>query len=246
MIGTVTSALRHVAVESVLRRLRSEGEQHDADAKRRLSDAHEAARPLGAMERAEMCALAPIAVSEDVGRLLYTLVRARVPRLAVEFGCSLGTSALYIAAALADNGVGRLITTEIHPAKARAATANLAQAGLGSLVEVRVGDALRTLDRLDQQVDMLILDGWNELYLPVLDLLMPQLAQDAFVVADLSVDDPDLQPYLSRVRDLDGEWVSLTIPFDAGVEVSTRNALPANRADPPRAHGSRWSPSAPS
>lgn len=174
------------------------------------------------MERAEMCVQAPIAVSDEVGRLLYAFARARAPQLAVEFGCSLGTSALYLAAALADNGVGRLVTTEIHPRKASAATANLGQAGLGHLVEVRVGDALQTLSRLDQPVDLLVLDGWNELYLPVLDLLTPQLARNALVVADLSADDPDLLPYLARVRDRDGEWASLTIPFDAGIEVSTR------------------------
>lgn len=171
-----------------------------------------------------MCVQAPIAVSDEVGRLLYAFARARAPRLAVEFGCSLGTSALYLAAALADNGAGRLITTEIHPGKARAAMANLAEAGLGDLVEVRVGDALQTLDRLDEPPDLLVLDGWNEFYLPVLDLLTPQLSRSALVVADLSADDPDLLPYLSRVRDPDGEWVSLTIPLDAGVEVSTRAA----------------------
>lgn len=169
-----------------------------------------------------MCAHAPIAVSDEVGQLLYFFVRARAPKLAVEFGCSLGTSAIYLAAALADNGRGRLITSEIHPGKAQAATANLAQVGLGHLVEVRVGDALQTLDRLDEPVDLLVLDGWNELYLPVLDLLAPQLARDAVVLADLSADDPDLAPYLARVRSPHGEWASLTIPFDAGVEVSTR------------------------
>ncbi len=73
-----------------------------------------------------MCAQAPIAVSDEVGLLLYTLARARRPHLAVEFGCSLGTSAIYIAAALEDNFRGHLIITEIHHGKARAAETNLA------------------------------------------------------------------------------------------------------------------------
>lgn len=224
-MARMTSTLRRASVDSVLRRLRSEGEQHDADAKRRLADARQqGGSPAGVMARAEMCAQAPIAVSDEVGRLLYTFARARQPRLTVEFGTSLGVSALYVAAALVDNGVGRLVTTEIHPGKARAAAANLAQADLGRLVDVRVGDALQTLDQLDEPVDLLVLDGWNELYLQVLDLLTPQFAQGALVIADLSADDPDLLPYLARVRDPDGEWASLTIPFDAGVEVSTRAA----------------------
>jgi predicted O-methyltransferase YrrM len=219
---SVTSALRHLSVDGVLQRLRSEGRQYDAEAKRRLADARDrSSAPVGVMERAEMCVQAPIAVSDEVGRLLYTFARARAPQLAVEFGCSLGVSTIYVAAALADNGHGRLITAEIHPGKARAAETNLEQAGLDHLVEVRVGDALHTLNEIAERVDLLILDGWNELYLPVLDLLMPQLASGAFVVADLSADDPDLLPYLERVRDPDGEWTSLTIPLDAGVEIST-------------------------
>lgn len=106
--------------------------------------------------------------------------------------------------------------------KAHAATANLARAGLADLVEVRVGDALQTLARLGEPVDLLVLDGWNELYLPVLELLTPHLAAGALVLADLSADDPDLASYLARVRDPDGDWTSLTVPFDAGVEISTR------------------------
>lgn len=228
----MTSTLHDASVESVLERLRSEGQQHDADAKRRLTESrHRDGSPAGVMERAEMCAQAPIAVSDEVGQLLYMFTRARAPRLAVEFGCSLGTSAIYLAAALADNGHGRLITSEIHPGKAHAATVNLAQAGLAHLVEVRVGDALRTLGLLGEPVDLLVLDGWNELYLPVLDLIEPQLAAGAMVLADLSADDPDLALYLARVTNPDGEWASLTIPFDAGVEVSTR-AVAAGRKAP--------------
>jgi predicted O-methyltransferase YrrM len=174
------------------------------------------------MERAEMCRQAPIAVSDEVGLLLYMLVRARSRGVIVEFGCSLGIAAIYIAAGLADNHLGHLITTEIHPEKARAAKENIDEAGLSHLVDVRVGDALQTLDRQDELIDMLVLDGWNELYLPMLDLLTPRLRSGSLVVADLSADDPDLLPYIERVRDPDGEWTSITIPLDAGVEISTR------------------------
>jgi predicted O-methyltransferase YrrM len=221
----VISTLRRASVQSVLARLRSEGEQHDAEAKRRLAYARRNGSRAGVEERAEMCAQAPIAVSDEVGLLLYTLARARGPRLAVEFGGSLGTSTLYVAAALADNGRGRLITSEIHPGKAQAATVNLTEAGLADLVEMRVGDALHTLDRLDQPIDMLLLDGWNELYLPLLTQLEPQLTPDALLVADLSANDPDLLPYLAHVRDPASAWTSITIPLDAGVELSNFRRL---------------------
>jgi predicted O-methyltransferase YrrM len=39
----------------------------------------------------------------------------------VEFGTSFGISTLHLAAAVRDNGTGRVITTELSAAKARAA-----------------------------------------------------------------------------------------------------------------------------
>lgn len=89
---------------------------------------------------------------------------------------------------------------------------------------LRCGSATRCkpLTGLISRSTYLCLTEWNELYLPVLDLLTPQLARNALVVADLSADDSDLLPYLERVRDPGGDWASLMTPFDAGVEVSAR------------------------
>ena len=67
------------------------------------------------------------------------------------------------------------------------------EAGVAEMVEVRLGDALITLRSLPGPVDLLCLDGWNELYLPVLQLVAPHLSPDALVVADLSADAPDLE-----------------------------------------------------
>ncbi|HST33536.1 MAG TPA: hypothetical protein VLJ80_08465 [Solirubrobacteraceae bacterium] len=47
------------------------------------------------------------------------------------------------------------------------------------LVEVRAGEALRTLDELPSGVDLLFLDGRNDLYLDVLRLVEPRLASGA-------------------------------------------------------------------
>ena len=57
----------------------------------------------------------PLAVSRETGRLLYMLARSCGARTIVEFGTSFGISTLHLAAALRDNGGGRLITTEFEP-----------------------------------------------------------------------------------------------------------------------------------
>ena len=53
-----------------------------------------------------------LAVSRETGRLLYMLARATNARAMIEFGTSFGISTLHLAAALRDNGGGKLITTD--------------------------------------------------------------------------------------------------------------------------------------
>ena len=86
----------------------------------------------------------PLAVSRGTGALLYMLARGCGARTIVEFGTSFGISTLHLAAALRDNGGGRLITSEFEPSKVARARHNLTAGGLVDLVEIREGDALRT------------------------------------------------------------------------------------------------------
>jgi predicted O-methyltransferase YrrM len=59
----------------------------------------------------------PLAVSRETGALLYMLARSSGARTIVEFGTSFAISTLHLAAALRDNGGGRLITSEFEPSK---------------------------------------------------------------------------------------------------------------------------------
>ena len=80
---------------------------------------------------------APLAVSRETGTLLYMLARGSGARTIVEFGTSFGLSTLHLAAALRDNGGGRLITTEFEASKVARARENVQGGGLADLVEVR-------------------------------------------------------------------------------------------------------------
>lgn len=123
-------------------------------------------------------------VSRDTGRLLYLLARATRARSIVEFGTSFGLSTLHLAAALRDNGGGRLITSEFEPSKVAVAKANIASGGLSDLVELREGDALETLRRdLPEAIDLLLLDGAKSLYRDVLALVEDRLRPGAVIVA---------------------------------------------------------------
>lgn len=157
-------------------------------------------------------------VSREAGRLLYMLARGNGARNIVEFGTSFGISTLHLAAALRDNGGGRLITTEFEPAKLARAKAHLDEGGLADLVEFRAGDALDTLSRdLPGTVDLLFLDGAKSLYPEILDLVESRLRPGAFVLADNADYCPD---YLARMRPPGSGYLSL--PFAGDVELSMR------------------------
>jgi predicted O-methyltransferase YrrM len=124
-----------------------------------------------------------IAVSAEQGRFLYVTARAIEARRIVEFGTSFGISTLYLAAAAKDNG-GLVIGSELEPAKWEVARANLAEAGLGEHAEIRLGDARMTLADIAAPIDLVLLDGWKELNLPILGVLTPKLRKGAVVIAD--------------------------------------------------------------
>ncbi|MGY3442523.1 MULTISPECIES: O-methyltransferase [unclassified Bradyrhizobium] len=160
----------------------------------------------------------PLAASRETGALLYMLARGARARNIVEFGTSFGISTLHLAAALRDNGGGRLITSEFEPAKVKRARDNLIAGGLDDLVEIREGDALTTLrSDLPDAIDLVLLDGAKGLYPDILDLVQGRLKAGAFVVADNADDSPD---YLARVRALKGGYIS--VPFAEDVELSMR------------------------
>lgn len=176
-----------------------------------------------AVGMAERFASVRIPLGTVAGRLAYTIGRSIAARNIVEFGTSFGISTLYLAAAVRDNGGGQVIGTELAESKWRAARSNLAEAGLADVVDVRLGDAMQTLQHLPESIDMVLLDGWKDLYLPVLHLLEPRLRCGGVVLADnVKMFKKDLAPYLRYVKTDSGRYVSTTLPIGTGLEYSLR------------------------
>jgi predicted O-methyltransferase YrrM len=160
----------------------------------------------------------PLPVSRETGALLYMLARATNARSIVEFGTSFGISTLHLAAALRDNGGGRLITTEFEPSKVVRARATFTEGGVSDLIEIREGDALETLARdLPKSIDLVLMDGAKSLYPAILSLVEPRLRAGALLVADNANWSPE---YLARVRSLSHGYMSLPVGED--VELSMR------------------------
>lgn len=160
-------------------------------------------------------------VSREQGKLLYLVARSLGATRVVEFGTSFGISAVYLAAAVKDNGGGLLIGTEIEPSKHQKATANLAEAGLSAVAEVRLGDALVTLRDAPEPIDLVLLDGWKDLYLPVLELLKPKLRRGAVVMGDnIHLFKKALTPYVEYMQSGANGFQSVTLSVADGFEYS--------------------------
>ncbi|WP_327066175.1 O-methyltransferase [Kitasatospora sp. NBC_01302] len=207
-------------VSSVLARLYADARQGDQRAMANaFAEAAKLAAPPTPAETSALCADASLPVHPSTGQFLYTLARMLRPRTVVEFGTSFGTSAIQLAAALRDNGAGHLTGTELDGSKVAKARANLAEAGLADWVTVLAGDARDTLATVAGPVDLVLLDGWKELYLPVLTVLEPLLRPGTVIVSDNLPMLP--QEFLAWIRDPARGYVSVELPLGDGVELTT-------------------------
>lgn len=122
-------------------------------------------------------------ISKEQGEWIRQLIIDNDCQQVVEFGTSFGISTIYLADAVRQTA-GKVITTELLPSKAKKAQQNITEAGLQDYVEIREGDALKTLEGHDTEIDFLFLDGWKNLYIPLFEQLAPQFHSDTLIYAD--------------------------------------------------------------
>ncbi|MDP3854768.1 O-methyltransferase [Phenylobacterium sp.] len=173
----------------------------DADANRFMADKMVALEP----EKAELC---------------WLLCRSLRARRVVEIGTSFGVSTLYLADAVRANGGGVVIGTEYEAAKAAAARASFAAAGLSGLIDLREGDLRETLKVIEGPVDFVLMDIWTEMARPALELVAPHLRPGAMVVADnTSQFRHAYRHFFEFVEDPRNSLRSLTLPYSGGLEL---------------------------
>ncbi|MGB5436911.1 MAG: class I SAM-dependent methyltransferase [Maribacter sp.] len=124
-----------------------------------------------------------LSISKEQGEDLAQLIKENNLKNIVEFGTSFGISTLFLAKGAIETG-GRIITTELIESKAEKAIENFKRAGVADLVEVRIGDAMETLRKHKEPIDLLLLDGWKDLYLPLFQMLEPNFHSKTFIYVD--------------------------------------------------------------
>ena len=127
-LDSMPNTLQDPRVATELDRMYTESKNQMSQLRDMASDFN---RPMTTAERTEAMSEFYIPVTPEAGRLLYSLVRATRPATVVEFGMSFGISAIHLAAAVRDNGSGRVVTTELSDTKIAAAKQTFAEDRLG-------------------------------------------------------------------------------------------------------------------
>jgi predicted O-methyltransferase YrrM len=167
-----------------------------------------------------------IPVGPVVGMFLNELIKAAGAKTILELGMSYGYTSIYLAEAARATG-GRVITTEIHPDKIVYAKAMHKKAGLEGLIEIREGDALKTLSAAKEKFDFVLVDLWKDLYVPCLELFYPKLSSGAYVAADNMILPPysreAAMAYRTKIRAMP-HIDSVLLALGSGIELSRYTA----------------------
>jgi caffeoyl-CoA O-methyltransferase len=115
-------------------------------------------------------------------RLLQALIVAAGARCVLEIGTFTGFGTLAMAQALGPGG--RLTTLEVDEDAAAAARRHIEASPWADRIELIVGDARQTLQRLAGPFDLVYIDAWKRDYPAYYDAVVPKLAPRGVIVAD--------------------------------------------------------------
>jgi predicted O-methyltransferase YrrM len=144
-----------------------------------------------AVAESEKAGLPPIAVTPSQGKLLMLLAQMIDAKKILEVGTLGGYSTICLARGLAPGG--KLITLEYEQKHADVAQRNFVRAGLANQIEVRVGDATKTMPQLITEAagpfDLIFLDANKEGYPTYYDYSLKVSHKGTVIVADNVVRD---------------------------------------------------------
>jgi predicted O-methyltransferase YrrM len=160
------------------------------------------------------------AVEPTTGAFLYALCAPQTDCEVLEIGGSRGYSTIWLAAAVRILG-GHVLSLEIDAERAARSRANLDDAGLSDWVDIVVGDARETVPAIEDVFDVVFLDAEKELYEELFQAARRKIEAGALVVADNVLSHVETLGAYSAARQADPRCVSVTVPLDRGLELTS-------------------------
>jgi len=116
------------------------------------------------------------------GRVLAMISRMINPAVILEIGTYTGYSAICLAEGLSSNG--KLITLDINEELEDRVRAYFKEAGLETVIDFQVGNALHIIPTLTSIFDLVFIDADKENYSNYFDLIFDKVAVGGFILAD--------------------------------------------------------------
>lgn len=161
-----------------------------------------------------------VPVKAATGRLLFSLVAPQTDCEVLEVGGGRGLSTIWFAAGVRYLG-GRVVSLERDPEVAEDWRRNVADAGLEEWTELIEGDALETLMNMDDVFDVILLDAKKEEYERYFDLVRHLVDPGGLILADNVLSHEEVLRAYSEARQSDPTLLSVTLPLDSGLEVTS-------------------------
>ena len=180
----------------------------------------ERVRAVLARFEAEQASPPAVPVRPATGRFLFSLVAPQADCEVLEVGAGRGHSTIWFAAGVRPLG-GRVVSLERDSQVAEEWRRNVAAAGLEEWAELVEGDALETLSALDDIFDVVFLDAKKDEYESYFDLGRHLVDPGGLIVADNVLSHEEVLGAYSRARQRDPTVVSVTVPLDNGLELTT-------------------------
>ena len=171
-------------------------------------------------------------ISKNIGMFYDILLKSINAKNILEIGTSVGYSGLWFADAVMSNkqSNGQIITIDREKFKIDSATQNFEEAGVGSLIKIREGEARKILHEIKEEFsenyfDFIFIDADKESYIEYFDLCLPLVRKGGIIGAD-NILFPErfnqiMAGYLSHVRSKSNVQ-SVTIPIDNGEEITIK------------------------
>lgn len=129
-----------------------------------------------------------IQVSPENGKFLQLLIRIIKAKNVLEIGALTGYSSIWMARGLP--GDGKLITLEVSAEHAAEARNNFKKAGLDNKIELILGSAMESLDKIkDKKFDFVFIDADKVGYPAYYDKVMGMMNKGGIIAADNALRD---------------------------------------------------------
>jgi predicted O-methyltransferase YrrM len=166
-----------------------------------------------------------------VGRLIYQLAVIVGAKRVLELGSGFGYSAYWFAKAVGEGG--RVIFTELSEKNTRLAREFFRRGGVDRRIDIHTGDALRILEEIDGEFDIIFNDIDKEYYPLVVDNVYKKLRQGGLFITDNvlwfgRVLTDDLSPSTEGVKEFtrllfqEQGFLSTVIPIRDGISLSVK------------------------